>query len=163
MFNMDFLYRSSLRGTTLCVAPTKSYNFSTNYHACMAMPKWCRCAPPMLFRLWPLFSLFPRSCLTWIFLIDLHCEVLLRGMEVGGGVGVVFVIFSQWSIVIKLTIFNLKLNWPPCAQMMGHHVPRWWVTMCPDDGSPCAQMMGHLMRHHRQIMVQIVLLPILLL
>ena len=33
MFNMDFLHQSSLRGTTLCAA---------NYHACIAIPTWCR-------------------------------------------------------------------------------------------------------------------------
>ena len=68
-------YRSSLRGTTLCAAPSKSYNFSANYQACMAIPTWCRCAPPILFWLWPSFNVFPRSCLTWIFLIDLHWGV----------------------------------------------------------------------------------------
>ena len=38
VFNLDFCLQSSLMGTTLCAAPSKSYAFSTNYHACIAMP-----------------------------------------------------------------------------------------------------------------------------
>ena len=70
MFNMHFLDGCSLGGTTLCAAPNKCYDFSTNYHACMAMPTLCRWAPPILLWPWPPFNLFPRSCLTWIFLMD---------------------------------------------------------------------------------------------
>ena len=66
MSNMDFLYQSSLMGITLCAAPNKGYDFSTNEHSCTAISTLCRCAPPFLFWLWPPFSLFPRSCLTWI-------------------------------------------------------------------------------------------------
>ena len=64
--------RSSLIGTTLRAAPSKSYAFSTNYHACIGMPTWPRCAPPIL--CWPLppYNLLPRSCLTWIFFVDPH-------------------------------------------------------------------------------------------
>ena len=29
---------SCFRDTTLCAAPSKNYAFSTNYHACFAMP-----------------------------------------------------------------------------------------------------------------------------
>ena len=64
-------------GTTLCAAHSKSYGFSTNYHACMAKPTWCRCAPPILFCPWPPFNLFPRSCLTWIFVINLSWGIPL--------------------------------------------------------------------------------------
>ena len=39
----------------LCAVPSKSYDFSTNYHACIAIPTWCSCAPPILF--WPPFNL----------------------------------------------------------------------------------------------------------
>ena len=63
MFNLDFFLRSSLMGTTLRAAPSKSHAFSTNYHACIAMPTWHRCAPPILFWHWPLFNLFPSSCI----------------------------------------------------------------------------------------------------
>ena len=54
-------------GTTLRTAPSKSYAFSTNYHACIAMPTWRRCALAILFWPWPPNNLFPKSCLTWIF------------------------------------------------------------------------------------------------
>ena len=48
---------------TLRAAPSKRYAFSTNYNVCITMPTWCRCAPPILFWPWLLYSLFPRSCL----------------------------------------------------------------------------------------------------
>ena len=60
-------------GVTLaCSAQQKLFAFSTNYHACIAMPTWHRCAPPILFWPWPPYNLIPRSCLTWIFYIDPH-------------------------------------------------------------------------------------------
>ena len=62
-----FFLRSSLMGTTLCAALSKSYALSTNYHACIAMPTWPRCSPLILCWSRPLYSLFLRSCLTWIF------------------------------------------------------------------------------------------------
>ena len=64
-------------GTTLCAAPSKSHAFSTKYHACIAMPTWPRCAPPILFWSWPLYNLFLRLCLTWIFFVDPHWWVPL--------------------------------------------------------------------------------------
>ena len=67
MFNLDFLRRSSLMDTTLCTAPRKSNAFSTNYQACIVIPTWRRCAPPILLWSWPLFNLFPSSRLTLIF------------------------------------------------------------------------------------------------
>ena len=70
VFNLDFLRRSSLMGTTLRAIPSKSHAFSTNYHTCIAMPTWHRCAPPILFWHWPPFNLFPSSCITWIFSVD---------------------------------------------------------------------------------------------
>ena len=63
---------SRFRGTTLRAAPSKNYAFSTNYHACIAMPTWPRCAPPILCWPWPPYNLLPRSCLTWIFFLDPH-------------------------------------------------------------------------------------------
>ena len=73
----EFFRRSSLMGTTLRAAPSKSYAFSTNYHACIAMPTWPRCAPPILCWPWPPYNLFPRSCLTWIFFVNPHWWVPL--------------------------------------------------------------------------------------
>ena len=77
MFNLDFLRRSSLMGTTLRAVPSKSHAFSTNYHTCIAMPTWHRCAPPILFWPWPPYTLLPRSCFTWMFFVDPHWWVPL--------------------------------------------------------------------------------------
>ena len=78
MFNLDFLRRSSLMGTTLRAMPSKSHAFYTNDHAFVAMPTWHKCAPPILFWHWPPFNLFPSSCITWIFFVDSHWWVPLR-------------------------------------------------------------------------------------
>ena len=51
------------------------WRFSTNYHACIVMPTWYRCAPSILFWPWPPYYLLPRSCLTWIF----FCRFSLMG------------------------------------------------------------------------------------
>ena len=77
MFNLDFFQWSTLMGTTLCAAPSKSYALSTNYYASIVLPTWYRCAPPILFWPWPPYSLLPRSCLTWIFFSDRHWWVPL--------------------------------------------------------------------------------------
>ena len=58
---------SRFRGTTLRAAPSKSYAFSTNDHAYIAMPTWPRCAPPILCWPWLPYNLLLRSCLTWDF------------------------------------------------------------------------------------------------
>ena len=63
--------------STLHAAPSNSHAFSTNYHACIAMPTWGRCAPPILFWPWPPYNLLSRSCLTWIFFVDPHWWVPL--------------------------------------------------------------------------------------
>ena len=72
VFNLDFLHRSSLMGTTLRAAPSKSYAFSTNFHTFIAMPTWHRCAPPILFWPWSPYNLLTRSCLSWYFFFDPH-------------------------------------------------------------------------------------------
>ena len=68
------LIRHSAMGTTLRAAPSKNYAFSTNYYACIAMPTWHRCAPPILCWRWYPYNLLLRLCLTRI---DLH-KFLLR-------------------------------------------------------------------------------------
>ena len=61
------------RGTTSCAATSNSYAFSTNYHACIAMPIWHICALPILFWPWPPpYNLLTRSCLNSIFFVDPH-------------------------------------------------------------------------------------------
>ena len=37
MFNLDFLRRSSLMGTTFRAVPSKRHAFSTNYHTCVVI------------------------------------------------------------------------------------------------------------------------------
>ena len=69
---MDFIRRFSLMGTILRAAPSKGYTFSTNYYACIAMPTWHRCAPPILFWPWPPSNLLMKSCLIWIFFVGPH-------------------------------------------------------------------------------------------
>ena len=69
-------FRHSVRHT-LRAAPSKNYAFSTNYHACIAMPTWLRCAPPILCWPWPPYNLLRRLCLTWIFFVDSHWWVPL--------------------------------------------------------------------------------------
>ena len=81
MFNLDFFCRSSLMGTTLCAAPSKSHAFSTNYHACIAMPTWRRCAPPILLWPWPPYNLLPRSFLTFLRLSSLMGTTLLAALS----------------------------------------------------------------------------------
>ena len=66
---------SHFTGTTLHAAPSKCWAFSTNYHICIAMPAWCKCAPPILFWHWPPCNLFSRSCWTSLFFIDPHWQV----------------------------------------------------------------------------------------
>ena len=77
VFNLDFFLQSSLMGTTLRAAPSKSYAFSTNFHAWIALPASRRCALPILFWPWPPYNLLLRSCLTWIFFVDSHWWVPL--------------------------------------------------------------------------------------
>ena len=60
MFNFEFLLWFLLMGTTLRAAPSKSYTFSTNYHACIAMSTWRRCESPILFWPWPQHNLLSR-------------------------------------------------------------------------------------------------------
>ena len=69
-------WRMNNYSTTLRAAPSNSHAFSTNYHACIAISRWGRCAPPILFWPWSPYNL-SRSCLTWIFFVDPHWWVLL--------------------------------------------------------------------------------------
>ena len=45
-------------GVPLCVHHRKHYAFSTNYHVCIAIPTWYRCALPILFWPWSPLNLF---------------------------------------------------------------------------------------------------------
>ena len=74
---LDFLHRSSLMVITLHAVPSKTHTFSTNYHACIAMPTWRRCAPPIMFWPWPPYNLLLSPCLTWIYFVDSHWSSLI--------------------------------------------------------------------------------------
>ena len=110
-----FVRQSHFTGTTLCVTLNKSYDISTNYRACIAMSTWCRCAPPILFWPWPLFNLFPRSCLTWIFLIDYHWGVPLCVQRPAKAMTFQQIIVHVWQCphdvdVYLLFCFDLNLH-----------------------------------------------------
>ena len=57
VFNLDFLRRFSLIGTTLCAAPSKSYTPYKLLCLHCNMPTWDRCASPILFWPWSPYSL----------------------------------------------------------------------------------------------------------
>ena len=91
-FDLD-LHITSLRGRVLLGFSssilTDGYHFAcsaqqkpctcllNNYHACIAIPAWCRCSPRILFLHRPPFNQFPTSCITWIFFVDSHWWVPL--------------------------------------------------------------------------------------
>ena len=83
---------SGLWGTTLRAAPSKNYAFSTNYYACIAMPTWPRCAPPILCWPWPPYNLFPRSSLTWMF-----SSILTDGYNFACSAQQNLYLFNKWS------------------------------------------------------------------
>ena len=58
------VHPSHIRSATFHATPHKNYAFSTNYHACIAMPTWRRYAPSIL--IWPLppYNLLPSLCIT---------------------------------------------------------------------------------------------------
>ena len=58
IFNTDFLSQNSLMVPFCRQHPANAIPFSTNYHACIVMLTWYRCAPPVLFWHWPPFNLF---------------------------------------------------------------------------------------------------------
>ena len=144
MYNLDFLCRSSLMGTTLRAVPSKSHAFSTNYHACIAMPTWCRCSPPILFWHWPPFNLFPGSCITWIFFVDSHWWVPLRA-----GVALTFRHIANGETVLLVakdmrslrhsgeTIFRVNISNTPTILstrilILAPALLWWWASLCQD-------------------------------
>ena len=67
MFNVFFVDSHwSCWLVQLCVQrPAKA-----NYYACIAMPTWRRCGPPILFLPWPPYNLLPRSWFSMSILTD---------------------------------------------------------------------------------------------
>ena len=152
MFNLDFLHRSSLMGTTLLAAPSKSYAFSTNYHACIALPRSRRCVLPILFWPWPPYNLLPRSCLTWIFFVDPHWWVPLCVQRPAKS----HAFSTNYHTCIAMPTWPrcappiLCWPWPPynllprsCLTWIFFMDPHWWVPLCvqhPAKGMPSKAM-----------------------
>ena len=62
MYNLDFLRRFSLMGTTLCAVPNNLSAILTNYHVFFAMPTWYTCtSTPILFWHMPHLELQARN------------------------------------------------------------------------------------------------------
>ena len=138
-------------GEPLCVQrPAKNYAFSTNYHACIAMPTWRRCAPPILFWPWPPYNLLPRSCLTWIFfrwsslMVNTLCAVPSKG----------YAFSTNYHACIALP------TWCRCAP------PLWiffadadrWVPLCvqrPAKAMPFQQISIHALKYQHDIDVHL--------
>ena len=138
MFNFDFFRQSSLMGTTLCAAPSKSYAFSTNYHACIAMPTWPRCAPPILCWPWPPYNLLPRSCLTCF----VFCRSSLMGTTLCAAPSKSYAFSTNYHACIAMPTWPrcappiLCWPWPPynllprsCLTCFFFVDPHWWVPL----------------------------------
>ena len=130
---------SRFRRTTLLAVPSKYYAFSTNYHACIAMPTRPRCAPPILFWSWPPYNLFPRSCLTWIFFIDPHWWVPICLQRPAKAMPFQQIIMHalQCQHDIECAPPVLFWPWPPynllprsCFTWIFFVDPHWWVPLC---------------------------------
>ena len=135
---------SRFRGTTLHAAPSKNYTFSTNYHACIAMPTWPRCAPPILCWPWPPYNLLPRSCLTWIFFrwYSLMGTTLCAAASKSHAFSTNYhacIAMPTWGRCAPLFCFDLDLlitwHWPPFNLFPSSCViffvdSHWWVPLC---------------------------------
>ena len=140
-------------GTTLRAAPIKSYAFSTNYHACIAMPTWSRCAPPILFSPWPPYNLLPRSCLTCIFFVDFHRLVQLCVQHPGKAMpfqqSIMHALQCQHDLDVHLLFcFDLDLHITSsrgCLTWIFFVDPHWWVPLCvqcPSKAMPFQQIIA---------------------
>ena len=141
MFNLDYFLWSSLMGTTLRAAPSKSYAVSTNYHAWIALPTWRRFAPPILFWPWPPYSVLLRSCLTWIFFVNPHWWVPLCMQHPAPSKSHAF--STNYHACIAMATWRrcappiLLWHWPPfnlfpssCITLIFFVDSHWWVPLC---------------------------------
>ena len=167
VFNLDCFLQSSLMGTTLCVAPSKSYAFSTNYHSCIEMPTWPRCASPILCWPWPSYNLLPRSCLTWIFFIDLHWGVPLCLQRPAKAISfqqmIMHVLHYQHHVDVHfLFCFDLDLHIPSfrgrVLTWMFFVDPHWWVPLrvqCPAKAMHFKQIIMHALQCQHDVDVHL--------
>ena len=153
-------------GTTLRAVPSKSYAFSTNYHACIAMPTWPRCAPPILFWPWPPYNLFPRSCLTWIFYVNFYwwvqlcvqCpaksmpfqQIIMHALQCQHDLDVHLLFYFDLDLHIPLpeVVFNLDFVVDP----------DWWVPLYvrhPAKAMPFQQIIMHALQCQHDVDVHL--------
>ena len=137
MFNLEFLLWSSLMGTTLRAAPSKNYAFSTNHHACIAMPTWRRCTPHVVFWHWPPYNLLPRSCITLF-----SSSILTDGYHFACSAQQKLCLFNKWSCMHCTTGRRCAppiLLWPwspynllprSCLTLNFFFDSYWWVLLC---------------------------------
>ena len=121
MLNLDLLRRSSLMSTTLRAASSNGYAFSTNYHACIAMPTWCRCALPILFWPWPPFNLFPSSFITWIFFSDPQWVYHFACSAFSANYHVYVAMLTCYIYMYFLFCFDFNINLT-CPKAMGFNL-----------------------------------------
>ena len=167
VFNLYFCLQSSLMGTTLCAAPSKSYAFSTNYHVCIAMPTWPRCAPPILCWPWPPYNLLPRSCLTWIF----FSRSSLMGTTLRAAPSKSYAFSTNYHACIAMPTWPrcaspiLCWPWPPyillprsCLSWIFFVDPHWWVPLCvqcPAKAMHFKQIIMHALQYQHDVDVHL--------
>ena len=146
MFNIDVFLWSSLMGTTLRAVPSKSYAFSTNYHACIAIPTWPRCAPPILFWPWPPYNL-PEV----VFNLDFLCQFLLMGTTLRAAPSQIHAFSTNYHACIAMP------TWPRCANMTFVD-PGWWVPLYvqhPARAMPFQQIIMHALQCQHDVDVHL--------
>ena len=155
VFNLDFFSSILTDGYHFASAPSKNYAFSTNFHACIAMPTWPRCASPILCWPWPPYNLLPRLCLTW----DLFCRSSLMGTTLRAAPSRIYAVSTNYHAYIALPTWHRFappiLFWPwlpynlllrSCLTWIFFVDPHWWVPLCvqhPAKAMPFQQIIMH--------------------
>ena len=129
MFNLDFFFSSILIDWYhfACSAQLKLC-FLANYHGCIALPTWHRCAPPILFWPWPSYNLLLRSYLTWIFFVNPHWSYAFSTNYHA------WIALPTWRRCAPPILF---WPWPPynllpksCLTWIVFVDSHWWVQLC---------------------------------
>ena len=159
--------RSSLMSTALRAAPSNSHAFSTNYHACITMPTWRRCATHILFWPWPPYNLLPRSCFTWIFFVDPHWWVQLYMQRPAKAMHFQQIIMHALHYLHDVDVhllFCFDLS-PPynllprlCLTRIFFVNPHWWIPLCvqcPAKAMPFKHIIMHALRCQHDVDVHL--------
>ena len=170
MSNLDFLHRSSLMVITLHAVPSKTHTFSTNYHACIAMPTWRRCAPPIMFWPWPPYNLLLSPCLTWIYFVDSHWSSLM-GTTFHSAPRKCHAFSTNYYTCIAIPTWHRCappiLFWPwlpynllprSCLTWIFYVDPHWWVPLCvqcPAKVMPFQQIIMHALQCQHDVDVHL--------